>query len=128
MQIPTKPYFVGFSTVNRNNPPFSLTNVELVKQDLLQHFKTRKGERVMLPDWGTRIYEYLDDPQDDITRQKIIDDVNQVVSGEPRVELLNMDVSYDEHSVSIMLFLNFVPQNVTDSLFLTMSRYDAGSY
>ena len=33
--IPRKPYFVGFNTVNQPLPPYSMTNVDLVKRDIL---------------------------------------------------------------------------------------------
>ena len=44
--------FRGFSTVDTVKAPFSLSDMELVKRDLLNEFNTRKGERVMRPNFG----------------------------------------------------------------------------
>ena len=66
------PYFVGFNTVNQPNPPYSLTNIDIVKRDINNQFATPMGERLMLPDFGTNIYSYLFDPFDDYTKNAII--------------------------------------------------------
>ena len=34
---------------------FSITDIELIKQDLFNHFYTRQGERLMNPTYGTII-------------------------------------------------------------------------
>ena len=39
-------HFVGFSTTDKFKPPYTVTDYELVKVDLMNHFGTRKGERV----------------------------------------------------------------------------------
>jgi len=38
----------GFSTYNRSKH-FRLTDFDLVRQDLMNHFNTRKGEKLMNP-------------------------------------------------------------------------------
>ena len=62
------PYFVGFNTVNQPNPPYSLTNIGLIKRDINNQFATPMGSRVMLPNFGTRIFELLFDPFDEYTK------------------------------------------------------------
>ena len=37
-----KPTYIGFSTINSLSPPYSLTDIELIKQDLLNAFNTKK--------------------------------------------------------------------------------------
>jgi len=49
--------FKGFSTVNKVKAPYTLTDMALVKQDLLNEFNTRKGERVMRPNFGSIIWD-----------------------------------------------------------------------
>ena len=46
--------YKGFSTVGRNQK-FRLTDFDLVKQDLINHFNIRKGEKLMNPNFGTVI-------------------------------------------------------------------------
>ena len=67
--------FIGFNTVGRLFPPFKLTDVDLVKRDLLNHFNTRRGERVMNPEFGTIIYDLLMDPQDPQTRNALLQEI-----------------------------------------------------
>ena len=79
--------FRGFTTVGRNKPTYSVTDFELVKVDLLNHFSTRLGERVMLPTFGCQIYDLLMDPLDDRTTTLIKEDAERIVNADPRVRL-----------------------------------------
>ena len=47
--------YKGFSTNNRSKK-FRVTDFELVKQDLINHFNIRKGEKLMNPNFGTIIW------------------------------------------------------------------------
>ena len=40
----------------------------------MNHFGTRKGERVMVPEFGTIIYDMLMEPMDSKVKKLIIDD------------------------------------------------------
>lgn len=123
-RITRKPYFVGFNTVGQPSPPYSLTNIELVKRDINNHFATPKGSRVMLPNFGTNIYDYLFDPFDEYTKNIIIEDAVNVIKSDPRVELVSIDVYQEEHALNIVLVLLFQPESVTDNMFVTFSLKD----
>lgn len=123
-----KPYFVGFNTVDQPNPPYSLTNLDLVKRDILNHFATPLGSRVMLPGFGTRIYEYLFDPFDETTKNLIIEDATRVVSEDPRVSLDQIDVYEQDQALNVVMIVTFVPESVTDSLFVTFSLKDKETF
>lgn len=114
-----KPFFTGFSTIEKTSGPYTLTNIELVKRDLLNHFNTPMGSRVMRPDFGTRIYEMLFDPFDEYTRNAIMEDVLRVIQTEPRVELVDLDVYKDQHALSVLITLLFKPEAVTEELYVT---------
>lgn len=123
-RVTRKPYFVGFNTVNQPNPPYSLTNLELVKRDILNHFATPMGSRLMLPSFGTRIFEYLFDPFDEYTRNAIIEDAVRVVGTDPRVELVSVDVFQEDQALNVIMVVLFKPESVTDNLFVTFSLKD----
>lgn len=123
-----KPYFVGFNTVDQPNPPYSLTNIDLVKRDLYNHFGTSLGSRVMLPGFGTKIYEYLFDPFDELTKNKIIEDAVRVVQSEPRVQLVSIDVYQQDQALTVAMVLLFQPEAVTDNLFVSFSLKDKESF
>lgn len=119
-----KPYFVGFNTVDHPTPTYSLTNIELIKRDINNHFATPMGARVMLPGYGTRIFEYLFDPFDEITKNAIIEDAVRVIQDEPRVELVSIDVFQEDQALTVAMVLNFIPESITDNLFVSFSLTD----
>lgn len=126
--VTRRPYFVGFNTVDQLTPPYSLTNIELVKRDLSNHFATPIGSRVMLPTFGTNIYNFLFDPFDEYTKGAIIEDAIRVVQSDPRVELVNIDVFQTDQALNIVLELLFQPESVTDSLYVSFSLTDKESF
>jgi phage baseplate assembly protein W len=110
------PNFIGFSTIDRQKPPFTLTDFELVKADLLNHFSTKLGERVMLPKFGTIIYDLLMEPFDEGTRELIIQDATNVIASEPRVNLDDMRVIEGEHTIQLEMQLTYLPTGITEEL------------
>jgi phage baseplate assembly protein W len=127
-RITRKPYFVGFNTVGQPNPPYSLTNVDIVKRDINNQFATPMGSRVMLPNFGTRIYEYLFDPFDEYTKNAIIEDAVRVVQSDPRVSLVNIDVFQEDQALNIVMILLFKPESITDNMFVTFSLKDKETF
>lgn len=123
-----KPYFVGFNTINQLYPPYSLTNIELVKRDINNQFATPVGSRVMLPDFGTKIYDYLFDPFDEYTKNAIIEDAVRVIQSEPRVELVSIDVYQQDQALNIVMVLLFKPEAITDNMFVAFSLKDKESF
>ncbi len=122
------PYFVGFNTVNQPSPPYSLTNIELIKRDINNQFATPKGSRVMLPTFGSNIYNYLFDPFDEYTKNAIIEDAVSVVESDPRVTLQKIDVYQQGQALNIVMVLYFIPESVTDSLFVTFTSKTEGTF
>ena len=114
--------YVGFSTVNRDEPPFRLIDIELVKRDLLNAFHTRLGERVMRPDFGSVIHDLLFDPFDEETKALVIEDAIRIVGQDPRVTLVSIDAKELEHVLRVEVELQFTPQDVVDQLFVEYDR------
>jgi hypothetical protein len=77
-KTPNAQVYSGFSTQGREFKNPKLYDVELVKQDLLNHFNIRKGEKLENPDFGTNIWSYVFDPLDGETKDLIIQEVEQV--------------------------------------------------
>ncbi len=107
--IGSKRLFRGFSSVEKITPNTEITDVDLVKRDLLNHFFTIKGERVMRPEFGSTIWELLFEPFDSTTREAIIADAQEIASQEPRVELDSLDVIEFEHGIRLSFVLLYVP-------------------
>ena len=105
----------GFSTVNRIKK-FRTTDVDLVKQDLLNHFNTRKGERVMNPNFGTIIWSLLFEPLDDTTRQAILTDVTKICNYDPRIRMTNLNLIEQDHGIQIEIDLVYLATNQATTL------------
>ena len=105
--------YKGFSTINTTTENFSLFDIELVKQDLLNHFHVRQGERLMNPEFGTIIWDLLKD--------LITTNVNQIVNYDPRIRAENVVVTSYDNGIQIECMLTFLPHNISQSLQL---RFD----
>lgn len=101
---------------------FNIQDVELVKIDLLNHIFTRRGERVMMPAFGTRIPDLTFEPLDDITLSILEEDLRMVFDFDPRVRLLELVItpSYDTNSVTAAARLLYIELNTVDDLDLNI--------
>lgn len=97
---------------------FSVTDVELVKLDLLNHIFTRRGERVMMPTFGTRIPDLVFEPLDAVTLDVLEEDLRAVVAFDPRVKLLGLSIipNYDGNAVTASIRLLYIELNLTGNL------------
>jgi phage baseplate assembly protein W len=115
------PNYYGFSTYNRIRK-YKLTDFELVKQDLFNHFHIRKGEKLMTPNFGTLIWDIIYEPFTDAVKDLISDDVTKVVKYDPRLSVENIIVTEFVDGVMIDLTLKYVPTNEVDTLYLKFDR------
>jgi phage baseplate assembly protein W len=113
----------GFSTIDRAKK-FRITDFELVKRDLLNHFSVRKGERLMNPNFGTIIWSMLFEPLDATSHQLIIDDVNKIVNYDPRLNLDNITIVEQDSGILLQLDLTFLPTNQSSAMSL---QFDSDS-
>lgn len=114
--------FKGFSTVNRIRAPFTLTDSDLIKRDLLNEFYTKKGERVMRPNFGSIIWDILMDPFSPDLENKIREDVLAILGKDPRVRHVNTTILTLDHTIRVEIVLNFVATGNEDTLYLAYTR------
>lgn len=70
------------------------TNDELIKSNIIQILGTRRGERAMLPLFGTRIWEYVHEPLDGPTIQFLRAEIAEAIRlWEPRAIFLSATFS-----------------------------------
>jgi len=116
--------FKGFSTVNKQWGNFKLYDIDLAKQDLLNELYTRKGERIMSPDFGSIIWDLLFDPITDQTVELIQEDMLRILTKDPRLELkqLNVQEDFDTQTIIVAIILNYVPTATLTELIATFNR------
>jgi phage baseplate assembly protein W len=89
-------FYKGFSTVDPANTGSKLYDFDLIKQDILNQFNVRRGERVMLPKYGTIIWDLIMEPLTDQVKQALTDDMNAICNSDPRVSPLQIEINeYD---------------------------------
>jgi len=115
--------FKGYSSVDIINPNAAeLVDIELIKRDLLNHFHTLKGERVMRPDYGSIIWDMLFEPFDDLVREAVVSDAQEIIALETRVELISLNVFEFEHGLRLDIDVLYVPFNVTGTFNIDFDR------
>lgn len=104
-----KVFYKGFSSIAfEEKGAFATANIETVKRDLLNHIFTEKGERLMMPSFGTRIPMLAFEPNDERTRNVVETDLREVFDYDPRVELLSLKVSSLPDNNAIVAFADLL--------------------
>lgn len=114
--------FSGFSTKNKKAINHVLTGSDLVVEDLMNHLMTRKGERVMMPTFGSIIHDLVFEPLTSEIKIMIEDDIKGIVDQEPRCEYVTMSLNETEHTVSVYLTVNILPENTPMTLEIDLER------
>jgi len=114
--------FKGFSTLDRVKAPFTLTDQELIKRDLLNEFYTKKGERLMRPNFGSIIWDMIMDPNDSTLIDVVTDDIKRIVEKDSRVEHVKTTVYISDHAISADVELRYLPFNNVESLYLIFEK------
>src|SRR6056297_3288070 len=73
----------GISTVDPDASNWLLYDIALIKQDLLNHFNIKKGEKLSDPTFGTIIWSAIYEPLTEPVKQAIVDDVTEIVNYDP---------------------------------------------
>ena len=105
----------GFSTIDQYKK-FRLTDLELIKRDLLNHFAIRKGEKLMNPEFGTIIWDMLFEPLNEDTKNAIIQDIKKIVANDPRIAVQNVIVTQFDRGLQIELEIIYISTNQVDKL------------
>ena len=109
-----KNLYKGYSSFEfEKNKQFKLTDIELVKMDLLNHIFTLRGSRVMMPNFGTIIPELVFEPLDSETIDTLEEEVRMVIKYDPRVELKELIVrpDFDNYAVIVSARILYVELN-----------------
>ena len=116
--------FKGFSTVDKQFGNFKLYDIELAKRDLLNELYTRKGERIMSPEFGSIIWDLLFDPMSVETNELIEEDMQRILTKDPRLELRQLSITenIDTQLITVAIILNYVPTATLTELVAIFNR------
>lgn len=118
----TTTLFRGFSTIGAGPRNNELIDLELIKRDILNQFYTRKGERVMYPNFGSIIWDLVFEPLDESNKEAIKNDAITIVSSEPRVDLSDVKLIEFEHGIRLEIDILYKPYNALGTLEVEFDR------
>lgn len=98
------PTYIGFNTQNQYKK-FTLLDFDLIKRDLLNAFNIRQGQLPGRPDYGTILWDYLFENQIEAVQQGIINEVQRVAGGDPRIYISDVNVFPQQNGMLIELQL-----------------------
>jgi phage baseplate assembly protein W len=111
----------GISTVNPSNTSYSLYDIALIKQDLINHFHIRKGEKLENPMFGTIIWDSIFEPLTPQLKDAIAKDVTEIINYDPRIRVESISVEAYESGIQISCDLTYIPYNISESM---MMKFD----
>lgn len=112
----------GFSTISADAENFSLYDLALIKQDLLNHFHVRQTERLMNPEFGTIIWDILFEPLTEELKILITENVNTIINYDPRIRADQVTVTAYESGIQIECLLTYLPYNISQTMQLRFDR------
>jgi phage baseplate assembly protein W len=106
----------GISTVNSDGNSFSLYDIALIKQDIINHFHIRVGEKLENPGFGTIIWDVLFEPMTSALKEAIANNVTEIINYDPRVQVDQVTVDTYESGIMIECVLTYLPYNISESM------------
>ena len=124
-QIRTNPIsrtYRGFSTTSSDASNYALYDLALIKQDIINHFHIRKGEKLENPEFGTIIWDMLYEPLTEQAKQLITNDVTDIVNADPRVSVNKSIVTQLEYGIQIEVSLTYLLYNIQETMQFEFDR------
>ena len=112
--------YKGFSTIGPSRN-FRMTDFNLIRQDIINHFNIRKGEKLMNPNFGTIIWNVLFEPFTEDLKSIIVSDIQAIASYDPRVSFDNIIITEYDQGIQIELQLRYVPTNQINTMLLNFN-------
>ena len=113
--------YKGFSS-GESNKNFKLYDINLVKQDLINHFYIRKGEKLENPEFGTVIWDMLFEPFTPDVKEIIAKDVEAIVNYDPRISVQEVQIDSTDQGMRIQVELIYRPFNITEKMSLNFDK------
>lgn len=96
----------------------TITDIDLIKQDLTNHFSIKRGEKLENPNFGTIIPYLLFEQITDEVLTAIEDDVVRIVNFDPRcqLEVVSVEQNSQGNGVVVDCEILYVPFAYTDTV------------
>lgn len=114
--------YKGMSTVSEETQGVKLYDIALIKQDLVNHFHIRYGEKLENPAFGTIVWDVLYDPLTDALKEAIVKNVSDIINYDPRVSVQRIIVDSYESGIQIECELMYLPYSISETLQFKFDR------
>ena len=115
-------FYKGFSTADDTSLTNKIYDFNLIQQDIMNMFQTKKGERVMNPEFGTIIWSLIYEPFTNEVKQLISDDVTRILNYDPRVTPTQINITEAEYGLVIEATLFYKQQDVSQQMNLAFNK------
>lgn len=115
--------YKGYSSFEfQRNKSLRLTDIELVKMDLLNHIFTKRGNRVMMPNFGSIIPDLAFEQLDGDLVDEVYAELLTIFDFDPRVNIIELLVTpdFENNSIYAVAKLFYVELNVADDFELNI--------
>jgi phage baseplate assembly protein W len=116
LETPLPRTYRGFSSISEDTRGYTLYDLSLIKQDIINHFHVRQGERLMNPEFGTIIWDVIFEPLTEELRRLIKKNVEDVINYDPRVAVNDILITAYESGIQIECDLTYLPYNISESM------------
>lgn len=120
--VPGTKTYKGFSTISPDASSFALYDLALIKQDILNHFHIRQGERLNDPTFGTVIWDILFEPLTEELKQLVARNVEDIINYDPRVQADQVVITQYESGLQIECRLTYLPYYIQESIQLKFDQ------
>jgi phage baseplate assembly protein W len=93
-----------------------------VVEDLLNNIMTRKGERIMMPTYGSIVHDLVFEPLTSDIKKLIEEDLTQIINDEPRVNLTSINLTESDHTVTASISVDLLPEKEPITLTIDLQR------
>jgi len=95
---------------------YKLYDIDLVKQDLMNHFYIRKGEKLENPEFGTIIWDMLFEQFTEEVKNMIAKDVEEIINYDPRMVVNEVQIDSTDIGIRIQADITYIPFNINEKM------------
>jgi phage baseplate assembly protein W len=113
--------YKGFSSkeVTKN---YKLYDIDLVKQDIINHFYIRKGEKLENPEFGTVIWDMIFEQFTEDVKNIIAKDVEDIINYDPRIIVNEVQIDSTDQGIRIQADITYIPFNINERMTFDFDR------
>jgi phage baseplate assembly protein W len=112
----------SISSVSNENIGNKLYDLAVIKQDIINHFHIRQGEKLEQPEFGTIIWDVLFDPLTENLKAAIVENVEDIINYDPRVQADQVIVEEYESGLQIECVLVYLNYSIAETMRLQFDQ------